>query len=126
MASKSRMFICTYNNPPSGEAEQYLSKWHSQAKAVYVTGQLEKGSGGTVHLQYYLHFHSQQRISALKKHCGKSHFEPVKVNNGADDYCNKEDTRVEGPWTFGVKPARLNKAGDKKRRNAELLEKGAE
>lgn len=50
----------------------------------------------------------------------------MKVNNGADDYCNKEDTRVEGPWTFGVKPARLNKAGDKKRRNAELLEKGAE
>ena len=46
------------------------------------------------------------------------------VNNGADDYCNKEETRVEGQWSFGQKPARLNKAGDKARLNRELLEMG--
>lgn len=34
--------------------------------------------------------------------------EPVKRNNGADDYCMKEDTRVEGPWEFGEKPVRRN------------------
>ena len=48
------------------------------------------------------------------------------VNNGADDYCNKEETRVEGPWSFGQRPARLNKAGDKARLNRELLEMGPE
>ena len=48
------------------------------------------------------------------------------ANNGADDYCNKEETRVEGPWSFGQRPARLNKAGDKARLNRELLEMGPE
>lgn len=48
------------------------------------------------------------------------------MNNGADDYCNKEETRLEGPWTYGIKPARLNKKGDLARRNMELLEMGAE
>lgn len=57
------------------------------------------------------------RVTQLKKHCSISHFEAVKVNNGADSYCNKVETRVEGPWTFGVKPARLNKKGDLARRN---------
>lgn len=34
----------------------------------------------------------------MKKFDSKVHWEPVKVNNGADAYCMKEDTRVEGPW----------------------------
>lgn len=65
-------------------------------------------------------------MAHLKKVCRFSHFQEVKINNGADEYCNKEDTRVEGPWSFGVRPARRNKKGDLKRRNAELLEMGAE
>ncbi len=44
----------------------------------------------------------------MKKVCSHSHFEPVKYNNGADDYCNKEATRLDGPWTFGIRPARRN------------------
>ncbi len=48
----------------------------------------------------------------------------VTHNNGADDYCNKEETRQEGPWTFGIKPARKNLKGDTARRNKELLEIG--
>jgi len=62
----------------------------------------------------------------LKKHCKRSHFEPVKHNNGADDYCNKEETRIEGPWSFGIKPARLNVKGDLARRNKDLITMGAE
>lgn len=46
------------------------------------------------------------------------------MNNGADEYCNKEDTRLEGPWTFGVKPARRNLKGDVKRQNAQIIEMG--
>jgi len=48
------------------------------------------------------------------------------VNNGADAYCNKEDTRIDGPWTFGVKPAALNKKGDLARRNKDIIDMGAE
>lgn len=44
-------------------------------------------------------------MRSLKKNvCSKSHFEPVIINNGADEYCMKDDTRIEGPWEFGVKP----------------------
>lgn len=53
-----------------------------------------------------------QRISAFQKLIPKGHFEKVKVNNGADDYCMKEDTRVEGPWEFGKKPVKRNSKAD--------------
>lgn len=62
----------------------------------------------------------------MKAVCSHSHFDLVKINNGADTYCNKEETRVDGPWTFGIRPARLNKAGDKQRMNIELLDMGPE
>ena len=48
------------------------------------------------------------------------------VNNNADGYCNKEETRVDGPWTFGIQPAKLNKKGDLARRNADIITMGAE
>ena len=61
----------------------------------------------------------------MRKHL-ECHYQPVGVNNGADDYCNKEETRVEGPWTAGIKPAKLNKKGDKARKTMQLLEMGPE
>lgn len=60
----------------------------------------------------------------MRGHCKHSHYEIVKKNNGADEYCNKEDTRVSGPWQFGIRPARKDKKGDCARRNAELVEMG--
>jgi hypothetical protein len=36
----------------------------------------------------------------------------VKVNNGAHTYCMKEDTRVAGPWEFGIKPVQRNNKTD--------------
>lgn len=34
------------------------------------------------------------------------------MNNGADTYCMKEDTRVEGPWEFGTRPVKRNSKED--------------
>jgi len=67
---------------------------------------------------------AQTRFSALKKVCSKSHFESVKKDNGAAEYCNKEETRLEGPWTFGIRPARVDKKGDRARQNMELIAMG--
>lgn len=53
-----------------------------------------------------------------------AHFEPVKRDNGASDYCLKEETRLEGPWEFGLKPARKNVKGETAKRNAEIIELG--
>lgn len=119
----TRMCIGTLNNPDM-DTKDYLEAWSKKPGVVYVTGQKEKGKEGTPHIQYFLHLEKKQRISWFKTHCSKSHFEFVKYNNGADEYCNKEDTRLEGPFSFGVRPAQRNKKGDVKRRNAELLEIG--
>ena len=61
----------------------------------------------------------------MKKMCSNSHFEIVKCLDEAIDYCQKEDTRVEGPWSFGIRPARRNKKGDVSRWNKDVLEIGA-
>ena len=73
---------------------------------------MEKGAEGTAHIQYFLNFDQAVAITALKKHCSRSHFEEVKVNNGADNYCMKEDTRLEGPFEFGIKPVKRNSKTD--------------
>ena len=123
----SRNWLGTYNNPPDiSLCDQFLELWSKAPKCTYVTGQLERGEQGTVHIQYFLNFSDKVRLAHLKKVCKFSHFQEVKINNGADEYCNKEDTRIEGPWSFGIRPARRNKKGDLKRRNEELLEMGAE
>lgn len=48
----------------------------------------------------------------------------VKKDNGCTEYCNKEETRIEGPWTFGIRPARVDKKGDRARQNMELVAMG--
>lgn len=129
-ATQYRAFIGTLNNPTNhyGDdwiAEDYLEKWH-KVGAEFSTGQMEKGENGTVHLQYYIHFKTKRTLTNVKTHCKHSNFQPVVINNGADAYCNKEDTRLEGPWSFGIRPARANKKGDTARRNKELIAMGAE
>ena len=62
----------------------------------------------------------------MKKHDSRAHFVPVKRDNGASEYCLKEETRLEGPWEFGVKPARKNVKGETAERNARILEIGVE
>lgn len=34
------------------------------------------------------------------------------MDNGAAEYCNKEETRLEGPWDFGIKPVKRNSKTD--------------
>jgi len=48
-------------------------------------------------------------MTALKKRDPKGHFDPVVIDNGAAAYCMKEDTRCDGPWTFGKQPMKNTK-----------------
>jgi len=106
---KSRNWIGTLNNPDVDPSD-YLLMWSKHAS--YVCGQLEEGKEGTRHIQFFVNLGGQQRLSALKKVCSKAHFEPVMINNGAHDYCMKEDTRVAGPWEYGIKPKQRNNKQD--------------
>ncbi len=54
------MYLGTLNNPtdhyPDFDLAQYLESWKTKGKAVYVTGQLEKGEEVTPHVQFFLNF----------------------------------------------------------------------
>lgn len=59
-----------------------------------------------------MHFSKVKRAAHIKKKDMRLHIEIVKINNGADEYCMKEDTRIDGPWEFGVKPVKRNSKTD--------------
>lgn len=52
------------------------------------------------------------------------HVEITRNAQAAWDYCGKEDTRVEGPYSHGIPPAAKNVKGDTKKRNQQILEYG--
>lgn len=110
-------------------AQDWLQAMYTNSKADYVNGQLEKGKEGTIHLQFYVHLPESKkcRKTAMIKLCKYSSWTPVNKDNGASDYCLKEESRLEGPWEFGIKPLRQNVKGECKEaraaKNAILLEK---
>lgn len=59
---------------------------------------------GREHFQGYLELAKKQSFALLHDLEGleTAHFEPRRGSQKqAQDYCSKEDTRVEGPWTYG-------------------------
>lgn len=107
----NRNYLMTLNNPTEF-GQEYLESIHNQVGAQFTCGQLEKGKEGTLHLQFFMNFAKPVRPAHIKKKDTRLHIEAVKINNGADDYCMKEDTRVDGPWTFGVRPVKRNSKTD--------------
>lgn len=101
----------TLNNPTEF-GQEYLEKFHQETGAAFTCGQLEKGEQGTLHLQFFQNYSKPVRAAHIKKKDMRLHIEAVKINNGADDYCMKEDTRVDGPWQFGVRPVKRNSKAD--------------
>lgn len=104
---RSRIWLCTLNNPLES-----LKDLYDLFKPQYMCGQLEKGESGTLHFQFYLHFKQSVWFTTLKKLHSKVHFCNVKKDNGADTYCMKEDSRVDGPYEFGEKPIKRNSKTD--------------
>ena len=108
-------FLCTWN---LGDEE--VDHWKDLLKGIldltkarYAVGQLEKGEEKDhPHIQFFLNFKKPVRVTAITKHQKRIHVEKVKVNNGADKYCMKEETRVDGPVEFGEKPVERNKKVD--------------
>ena len=71
----------------------------------YAVGQLERGSeSGRLHLQYFVQMERSRRLAHMRTViCDRSHWEPMYGSVAqARAYATKEDTRVEGPWEFGL------------------------
>ena len=96
MATQSRNWVFTLNNPTQGE-EDGISAWDTRFSGY---GR-ETGESGTPHLQGMVCFASPQRLSACRKLLDRAHWEVMKGTAvQAWDYCKKDGNTV----TYGELP----------------------
>lgn len=95
---RSRDWVFTINNPEENDKPFELF-----ADALYCVYQKERGEKeGTVHLQGYVEFKNEKRLSYFKKRMPRAHVEKRRGTRvQARAYCMKEDTRIEGPFEYG-------------------------
>lgn len=95
---KYRGWMLTINNPTE-EDEEILK----EDKYKYLVYQIEKGEEEeTEHIQAFLYYENP-RIWPKKRY-PTAHIEVSRCITASIKYCQKEDTRVRGPYEFGTKP----------------------
>lgn len=95
-AKQSTVWVFTINNPSD---PQLPTLWNNVKDSIW---QLEEGENGTEHLQGFVRFTKAHSLTACKKHDATAHWEPCAAPAAAVEYCSKEETRVDGPWTIGT------------------------
>lgn len=98
-------WIITVNNPP-----QDWRKFLDELCATYCIGQLETGEQGTLHIQALVNWKTPKRWSYWSRKA--IHAEVVQDFQAAERYCSKEDTRTEGPYSYGTRPFHRNSKED--------------
>jgi hypothetical protein len=94
----SRNWMFTINNYSSFEEPQ---SWNVK----FLVYQEETGAEGTRHLQGYVMFPKNMRLSAVKKIHSKAHWEPRRgTHEQAVAYCTKQETRTGLQYTGGTAP----------------------
>lgn len=94
--TQARAWCFTLNNYSSVDVPRTIEKYK------YVTWQAERGANGTPHLQGYVLFDTPRRFAGVKKIFPTAHWEPRQgTHEQARDYCQKPESRVDGPWTLG-------------------------
>lgn len=119
---RSRNFTGTYNNPPI-QGEEFLAVLKALPGCVAATLQLEKGASGTPHFQWFVSIKDAKTPQSIAKKLKGCHVDIARNSFAAWNYCQKEDTRVEGPWEHGIPPAAKNVKGDTAARNKMIMEK---
>ena len=104
-------WMMVFNNPSSivgGEGLGKLLADHEGIKAEQVVWQIEVGKNGTRHVQAWVKTKVKRRLTTMKNYLRAGSLRgwvmPCRDNAAARKYCEKTDTRVEGPWYFGTKP----------------------
>jgi hypothetical protein len=105
--SVSKNWCFTLNNPTVD-----IEALYDPTIMSYFVGQLEKGTEGTPHIQGYLIFKSNKRLTGCKKVIPEAHWERRKgTHEHARSYCMKEDTS-EGPVFEAGEPPSKGKRND--------------
>jgi len=106
MCDKFRNWCFTLNNPTQEDSQKLLPVGSDvcQNGVKFIKFQLEKGEEGTPHFQGLVIMNSRCRLKTMKKMSERAHWEPMKSLKGSLAYCEKSETRVDGPWERGVPP----------------------
>lgn len=98
---------------PNQQVYEWLQQSVLPPGVVYMSGQLERGeSTGYLHFQLCVALSRKGSLSTVKRVFGDSCHAELTRSNAALAYCSKEDTRVEGPWQFGICPIARNSKPD--------------
>jgi len=109
MAGRYRAWCFRWSNPDWALTPEEVSQWPDIRAGTW---QLEIGEEGTVHYQGYFEFTRAVYMGTLKTILHAAHWERRKgTQQEARDYCMKEDTRLEGPFNFGVWAAAGKRSG---------------
>lgn len=85
--------------------------WFTAGDIDYMVCQIERVAH--VHIQGYIQFKTNKRLTALKKLSQVAHWELRRgTHTEARDYCKKADSRVNGPWEFGTERDNQGKRSD--------------
>lgn len=115
--SQSQNWCFTWNNP------EFELTCENVPHLEYIIYQKEQGENGTVHYQGYLETCRRVRLSQLKNIHQGIHWEIRRGTQAqAIAYASKRDTRIEGPWEWGV--ARRSNQG--RRSDLESVARGIE
>lgn len=95
---RARAWCLTINNFTK-EEEEILANDNTQYR-VY---QIEEGENKVPHIQAFIYY-DNPRVWPKKKY-PRAHISIAKNINASIEYCQKEDTRIRGPYITGTKPA---------------------
>lgn len=104
--AKQRHWIATWNNP-----QGTLEKVFDLLQPRGLVGQEEKGANGTPHFQFYCYFTHGKSLLKLKEFNKNIHWEPCADWAASIKYCQKEESRINGPWTYGTLPKTKEEQG---------------
>lgn len=87
------------------------AEWLPANRVQAYAGQVERcPTSGREHLQFCVRFTKNVTFQTVKRLCGDgAHIELVRKPRDAWAYCQKEETRVDGPWVTGTPDLRSRK-----------------
>lgn len=101
LRNKNSQYWCfTINNPTVNDN---LCIENLRIASSYLIYQLEQGENETEHYQGYVEFSNRKRGTTVKNIIPRGHLEMRRgTSKEAADYCRKAESRLDGPWEFGV------------------------
>ena len=103
-SSRARNWCFTLNNPSAEELYNLHTILPQAREFRFIVFQLEQGlDGATPHVQGYIEFNCQLRLNAAKRLISqRAHLGGEEGSQQqAIAYCEKQETRLEGPWRYG-------------------------